>query len=162
MYRTAQDFVNDWSHAATGTIRVLEALTDDKLNQSIVEGHSSLGWLGWHLATCPVFFTGMAGLTVEPVGDPKSVPTSASEILATYKTVVERVKAAAAQTLTDEMMAESVETFSGPTPRGAILRMLIDHQTHHRGQMTVLLRQAGLPVPGLIGPTREEQQNMKK
>lgn len=41
--------------------------------------------------------------------------------------------------------------------RGKFLRMLIDHQTHHRGQMTVLLRQAGLTVPGVMGPTKEMQ-----
>jgi len=39
--------------------------------------------------------------------------------------------------------------------KGALLRFLIDHQTHHRGQMMVLLRQAGLPVPPVIGPTKE-------
>lgn len=26
----------------------------------------------------------------------------------------------------------------------------------YRGQMTILLRQAGLPVPGVMGPTKEE------
>ena len=33
---------------------------------------------------------------------------------------------------------------------------LIAHQTHHRGQMTVLMRQAGLRVPGIYGPAKEE------
>ncbi|MCJ8011022.1 DinB family protein [Paenibacillus sp. KQZ6P-2] len=160
MYRTVQDFVNEWSHAAVGTIKVLEAMSDEKLGQSIVEGHSSLGWLGWHLTTSPMFFAGMAGLSMEPVGDPKAIPTQASEIVTGYKTMAERLKNAA-ETLTDEQMVESVDTFAGPTPRGAVLRMLIDHQTHHRGQMTVLLRQAGLTVPGVIGPTREEQMKMK-
>jgi uncharacterized damage-inducible protein DinB len=36
--------------------------------------------------------------------------------------------------------------------------MMIDHQTHHRGQMTVLLRQAGLTVPGVMGPTKEQMK----
>lgn len=34
--------------------------------------------------------------------------------------------------------------------------VLIQHQNHHRGQMTVLMRQAGLPVPGIYGPAKEE------
>lgn len=160
MYRTVQDFVADWTQAAVGTTKVLEALTDDKLDQSIVEGHSSLGWLGWHLATCPSFFTGLVGVNVEPAADPKTVPAHASDIVEAYKTIVERVKVSVEQTLTDESIVETVDTFAGPAPRGAMLRMLIDHQTHHRGQMTVLLRQAGLPVPGLLGPTREDQMKM--
>ncbi|MGZ9586005.1 DinB family protein [Paenibacillus marinisediminis] len=161
MYRTVQDFTAEWTRAAGGTIKVLEALTDDKLNQSIVEGHSTLGWLGWHLATSPMFFAGLAGIKLEPVGDSKSVPSQASDIVQAYRTMVDRLASAAVHTLTDEAMVENVETFMGPAPRGAVLRMMIDHQTHHRGQMTVLLRQAGLPVPGVLGPTREEQQNMK-
>jgi uncharacterized damage-inducible protein DinB len=41
-------------------------------------------------------------------------------------------------------------------PRGATLQSLVVHQAHHRGQMTVLMRQAGLRVPGVYGPAREE------
>jgi len=36
------------------------------------------------------------------------------------------------------------------------LQVLVVHQAHHRGQMTVLMRQAGLKVPGVYGPAREE------
>jgi uncharacterized damage-inducible protein DinB len=36
------------------------------------------------------------------------------------------------------------------------LQALISHEIHHRGQMTVLMRQAGLKVPGIYGPAREE------
>jgi uncharacterized damage-inducible protein DinB len=40
--------------------------------------------------------------------------------------------------------------------RGFTLTSLILHQVHHRGQMTVLMRQAGLEIPGLYGPARQE------
>ena len=40
--------------------------------------------------------------------------------------------------------------------RGMTLFYLIAHQAHHRGRMTVLMRQAGLKVPGIYGPAREE------
>ena len=40
--------------------------------------------------------------------------------------------------------------------RGFTLDVLVRHQTHHRGQMTVLMRQAGLRVPGVCGPARED------
>ena len=40
--------------------------------------------------------------------------------------------------------------------RGMTLFYLILHQAHHRGQMEVLMRQAGLKVPGIYGPAREE------
>ena len=40
--------------------------------------------------------------------------------------------------------------------RGTTLSLLINHQAHHRGQMTVLMRQAGVPVVGVYGPAKEE------
>jgi len=36
----------------------------------------------------------------------------------------------------------------------------VGHQIHHRGQMTGLMRQAGLKIPGLYGPAREEWEAM--
>ena len=63
-----------------------------------------------------------------------------------------------AATLTDAMLVEEVPAFGGQMLRGKLLRLLVDHQTHHRGQMTVLLRQAGLVVPPVMGPTQEMQK----
>lgn len=155
MYRTVDDFVQDWSLSAQGTLKVLQSLTDEKLNQAIVEGHNTLGWLGWHLASAPAFFMGQIGLTVEPAGDVQQVPDRAADIVNAYDKMAEAVKQAVQQNLTDEQIVEPINTFAGMMPRGKMLRVLIDHQTHHRGQMTVLLRQAGLFVPGVLGPTRE-------
>ena len=40
--------------------------------------------------------------------------------------------------------------------RGYALLAMTKHRAHHRGQMTVLMRQAELPVVGIYGPAREE------
>lgn len=158
MYRTVNDFLVDWEKSANGTIQVLESMRDDKLNQAIVDGHSTLGWLGWHLTTSIGFFAKIIGLSVQIPGNPKKVPEKAQEIIQAYKLVAEEFKGQCKDKLTDEKLLEEIGGFGAPTPRGVILRTLIDHQTHHRGQMTVLLRQAGLPVPGVMGPTKEDQQ----
>gem|GEM_PF-5815448 len=44
--------------------------------------------------------------------------------------------------------------------KGQTLIYLLLHQTHHRGQMTVLMRQAGLKVSGIYGPAKEEWEAM--
>ncbi|MGP4039238.1 DinB family protein [Gracilibacillus sp. D59] len=155
MYRKVDDFITDWKNGAQGTIQVLESLTDEKLDQAIVEGHSTLGWLGWHLATAPAFFAGVVGLNVKASGNPSQVPAQAETIVQAYKKIVDDVQKEA-ELLTDDQLAEEIDSFGNTTTRGAMLRTLIDHQTHHRGQMTVLLRQAGLKVPGVMGPTKEE------
>jgi len=44
--------------------------------------------------------------------------------------------------------------------RGNTLNALIYHQAHHRGQVTVLMRQAGVPIVGVYGPAKEEWEAM--
>ncbi|OCS91072.1 DinB family protein [Caryophanon latum] len=157
MYRTIEDFQADWAKSAEGTTRVFEALTDDKLHVAIADEHNSLGWLAWHLTTSPSFFGNvLADFGFAAVENAQTTPASAADIVAAYKRVV--------QDVTDKMNALTDEDLLKPsklpdgTLNGGLLRLMIDHQTHHRGQMTVLLRQAGLPVPSVMGPTKEDQQ----
>lgn len=155
MYRQVDDFIKDWAVAANKTLQVLGAVTDDKLGQSTLEGHSTLGWLGWHLAETAGLFGHWVGLTVPMIGKDEAVPATAGEIVAAYEKAAEALKEEASK-LSDEDLLTETGIAILPT-RGAVLRSLIDHQTHHRGQMMVLLRQAGLPVPPVMGPTKEMQ-----
>ncbi len=56
---------------------------------------------------------------------------------------------------TDKTMTETIEFIGQQMPNGSLLLFLLQHQSHHRGQMTVLMRQAGLTVPGIYGPAKE-------
>ena len=57
---------------------------------------------------------------------------------------------------TDADLPGEIDMYGEKWPRGQTLQALIAHEAHHRGQMTVLMRQAGLAVPGVYGPAREE------
>lgn len=156
MYRKVEDFMIDWTQSADGTLRVIQAITDDTLDFSIVEGHNSLGWLAWHLVGAAGAFAQFAGLKVEGIDQSEPQPTLVADIASTYETIAQAIKEEA-KTLTDESLLEEVSSFTGPTERGRLLRAMIDHQNHHRSQMTVLLRQANLTVPPIMGPTKEMQ-----
>jgi uncharacterized damage-inducible protein DinB len=42
-------------------------------------------------------------------------------------------------------------------PRGAVLRsIMLNHWYHHRGQLSVYLRQLNVPVPSIYGPSADE------
>lgn len=56
----------------------------------------------------------------------------------------------------DETLLEQIDFFGMKMTKGSLLLFLNQHQTHHRGQMTILMRQAGLSVPGIYGPSKEE------
>jgi len=53
------------------------------------------------------------------------------------------------------MMHEDREIFS--IPRVAFLRsVMLNHWYHHRGQLTVYLRQLGVPIPSIYGASADE------
>ena len=42
-------------------------------------------------------------------------------------------------------------------PRAALLRsIMLNHWYHHRGQLSVYLRELGVPVPSIYGPSADE------
>ncbi|MBB5149530.1 MULTISPECIES: DinB family protein [Ureibacillus] len=155
MYRKIDDFIKDWQHNSAGTIAIMESITEDKKYVAIVEGHNSLEFLSWHLTNAPLFFCGLIGQSLNVQINPSTPPTTMKEIIDEYKKVNEEV-VNAVKKLDDSSLEKEVDMIGQPTAIGAVLRMLIDHQTHHRAQMQVLLRQAGLPVPGVMGPTKEQ------
>lgn len=154
MYRKAEDFLADWKNASKGTLKAIQAVPVDKMDVAIVEGHNSLGWLAWHLVGVNAAFGHFAGLQIPGPGADMPQPDTMEEIAQYYEQVQHAYTAEVAK-LTDEQLLEEVEVFGGKMPRGQLLRIVIDHQTHHRGQMTVLIRQAGLKVPPVMGPTKE-------
>lgn len=56
----------------------------------------------------------------------------------------------------DADMEKEVNMYGQMWKNGVTLQILISHQIHHRAQLTVLMRQAGLVVPGIMGPSKEE------
>ncbi|MDB4952047.1 MAG: dinB family protein [Gemmatimonadetes bacterium] len=159
MYRKIEDFEQTWARESESTLKVLRALTDESLAQPVADGHQTLGGLAWHLT---VALTGIAGQMGLPVDGPeRGMPMpSAAEIAAAYEAAARSVAEEVRECWTDELIAEPVPFFGRETPAGVALTFLVLHQTHHRGQMTVLMRQAGLKVPGMYGPAKEEMDAM--
>lgn len=156
MFRRIEDFIEQWEEERQGTIKLLRTLTDESLTQAIVPGGRTLGFLGWHLAVTLPEFLGKAGLRVSGPGEHEPVPASAERIAAAYEGASASIAKQLRDTWPDDSLTETVSMYGQTWTRGVALEMLIRHEAHHRGQMTVLMRQAGLPVHGMYGPSREE------
>jgi uncharacterized damage-inducible protein DinB len=158
MFRSIDDFASAWQMEAESTLKVLHSLTDASLAQAVVPGGRTLGFLAWHI-TCTLTEMGShAGLTIDgPTAQkPEDVPKRAADIVAQYEKSAAMVVPAVRAKWSDAQLGEMIPMYGEQWPRGTMLNALIAHQTHHRGQMTVLMRQAGVPVPGMYGPSKEE------
>jgi uncharacterized damage-inducible protein DinB len=156
MFRRIEDFAAQWPVEREATLRNLRNITDDALGQAIAPGGRTLGFLAWHITVTFAEMLGKAGLRPdgpEP-GDP--VPARAADIAAAYDRASASVLEQVTSRWTDDMLTDMLDMYGQTWPRGMVLEALIRHEAHHRGQLTVLMRQAGLPVAGVYGPSREE------
>ncbi|CAN5688829.1 DinB family protein [soil metagenome] len=156
MFRRLEDFAEDFQDERSGTLKVLRALTDESLSQAIVPGGRTLGFLGWHITGSFREMLGLLGLTPDGPEQGAPVPASAAEIAAAYDAASASALTAVMNTWSDDMLEDDVQMYGLTWKRGFVLDVLVRHEAHHRGQMTVLMRQAGLAVPGPYGPGREE------
>ncbi|WP_226658765.1 DinB family protein [Pseudalkalibacillus hwajinpoensis] len=159
MFRSLEDFVPTWERETAQTTKLLSHLTDESLSQQVAPNHFTLEKLGIHLSQAITYMMSSAGLDLAPLEERESY--NAKEIAALYKQTAEGFVRVLQEQWSDEKLLETTTFFGSETTYGSILLLLLQHQTHHRGQMTVLMRQAGLTVPGMVGPSREEWAAMK-
>jgi uncharacterized damage-inducible protein DinB len=154
MFRNVQDFLATWQVEGNSTLRVFNALSDLSLAQSVAPGSYTLGSLAGHITGSIAKIPAHAGLLPMPAETP-ALPTVAA-IIAAYEHNAKRVTDAVAEKWSDAQLGEEIPMFGRSFRRGAVLALLIAHQGHHRAQMTVLMRQAGLKVPGVYGPSQDD------
>jgi len=156
MYTSIAEFIQEWNQEAGSTQKVLDALTDNSLQQQVSSEDRTLGRIAWHIVTSTPGMLIEFGIKVEPVENSGTVPSSAKELAETFRKVSAETIDAVKKEWTDGSLMEMVNVFGMTMPKAVTLSLLIKHIIHHRGQMTVLMRQAGLKVPGIYGPAREE------
>lgn len=148
---------------AQSTRRVLERVPDDKLGWRPHEKSRTLGELAMHIATVP---GGVAEFVVESPAQARPFsagpsPKSASELIPALDQSIATAKKAlggmddATLLATWRLVDGERELFA--IPRVAFLRsIMLNHWYHHRGQLTVYLRELGVALPPIYGPTADE------
>lgn len=159
MYQSIQSFITEYQNECKFTQKILNSLTDASLKQEIAPGFRTLGTLAWHLVPKGGILT-PTGLTFEAPSEHSEAPKSAAEIAKTYSIASTALIEAVQTQWTDEKLQESVNMFGQQWKNGFTLGIFLKHEIHHRGQLTILMRQAGLPVLGIYGPSKEEWINM--
>ena len=156
MFNTIEAFLMNWGHESGSTQKVLDVLTNESLGQEVTPEDRTLGRIALHVTTTLHEMMAQTGLEFEATPHDAPVPATAAEIAEEYRASNAGMVAAIKEQWTDDSLAELVDMYGERWPVGTVLSILTSHQTHHRGQMTVLMRQAGLAVPGVYGPSREE------
>lgn len=156
MYATISDFIREWNWEAQLTQKVLDGLTNDSLKQKVYPEGRTLGRIVWHFTTNIPEYLAHFGLKVDEVENKENVPNSAKEIAETFKILSSSAIKTIEEQWTDESLKEVQTAFGRKETNAQILMGLIKHIVHHRGQVTILMRQAGLKPFGVYGPPKED------
>jgi len=156
MYRSINDFIREWRQESELTSRVLHALSDESLQQPVAPGLRTLGRIAWHI-TCSIKENMTpAQLDFTAPLSTTEVPAVASKLAQFYDQASRSFTEAVEQQWTDATLGEERDFYGQNKTVADILNLHVHHEIHHRGQLLILMRQAGIAVPDVYGPTFEQ------
>ena len=155
-------FLQELEQEAHATRRALERVPENKLDWRPHPKSMSLGQLSLHIAVMPGAIAELStqspfqvkNFTQEPATSTSQLLSTLDESLAKARQVLKNTDDAALGTMW-KMVDGEKEIMA--IPRAALLRtVMLNHWYHHRGQLTVYLRELGVPVPSIYGPSADE------
>lgn len=142
---------NDWQRAKEYTIEYLNTMPADKYSFKAVDSLRSFAQQMLHLATANVFL--MATATDTPPLSWASFGLEKSPTAQNKDSVMYYVKASydfamnAAKNSDPAKWKEKKTIFGFETTRYALMQKTFEHQTHHRGQTTIYIRENDIIPP---------------
>ena len=147
---------------AETTRRVLERVPGDRLSWKPHAKSMSLGQLALHIAMVPGAVAQLS--TQAQVPPPQFIhpePASAAELIPALDKSIQQATEVL-RGMDDAALGRTWRVVDGDkevmaVPVGGLLRsIMLNHWYHHRGQLSVYLREVGVPVPSIYGPSADE------
>jgi len=159
---TVEALLQELEQEAQTTRRVLERVPGDRLTGKPHDKSMSLGQLALHVAMVPGAVAEISRQSPVQVPDFKHpTATSAAELIPALEQSIATARKIVGA-MDDAALASTWRAMDGEKevmalPVGALLRsIMLNHWYHHRGQLSVYLRQVGVPVPSIYGPSADE------
>jgi uncharacterized damage-inducible protein DinB len=159
----SQALLPEFDQEMAGTRTVLQRIPMDNYDWKPHTKSFNMGKLATHVAHLP----GWATMTVatneldlsQPFEQPQ--PKTTEELLALFEQTSAEARKALEGVSDEELMKPWTLRMGDRTiftmPKIAVIRgMVMNHIIHHRAQLTVYLRLNDVPVPGLYGPSADD------
>ena len=158
----AAEVVNEMEREAEITNRLFDIIPNDKLDWRPHPKAKSLGELAMHIAVLP---GNVAELAVNDVHEFTGIPkdpevTSRKQIQTAFAESLEKAKEIVRTTDDENAVKEVCIIVNGnivfAAPRIGFWRtVLLNHNYHHRGQLSTYLRTLDIPLPSIYGPSAD-------
>ena len=155
----------EFDHEMALARKVIERVAEDKLGWAPHEKSMTLGRLATHVAEIPHWgqtILNDAEFNMAEGSYTPRIATTVAAMLAIFDEETAMTRASLASKSDAELMSTWVFKHNGTEmfsmPRVAAFRgWVMNHLIHHRGQLTVYLRQTGSKVPSIYGPSADER-----
>jgi uncharacterized damage-inducible protein DinB len=154
----------EFDHEMATTRRLLERVPDDRLAWKPHAKSFSLGQLAQHVANIPTWgYMTLAQPEIDLLTFPPPPELGSGDAILQF---FERNAGDARKSLVGRTDAELMAPWSlkrgdhtmFTMPKATVWRTFVmNHLVHHRGQLSVYLRQQDVPLPSMYGPSADEQ-----
>lgn len=158
-------FRDELEAESTGTRKMLALVPSDKLDWAPHPKSMKMKALATHIADLPTWIS--LGLTTDEL-DFNTSPynpedcKSGEELVAYYDRCVKKAfddLASAKESVLEEIWTlRGGEVIYSKTTKLVTIRHAFSQITHHRAQLGVYLRLLDIPIPGVYGPSADDQQ----
>ncbi len=163
----AESLLPEFDHEMDGTRRVIERVTDSILDWKAHQKSNTVSWVASHLADIPSWTDICVNHDSYDVNPPGGQPDQVKELgsVAEILDALDQNVAAAREVIAaaaDDQFFKSWSLLQGgqvqmTMPRIAVVRsFILNHNIHHRAHLCVYLRLNDIPVPGLYGPSADD------
>ena len=158
----ASGFLQEFDAEMAATRRLLERVPEDDLDWKPHPKSRSIGDLATHVTELPRWGIRFLKDSFQVGSEKAPTMTDAAAYVARFDENVSAARTNLANA-SDEFMEKEFtvfkpngEVFFKHSRRSIVRRILLNHLIHHRGQLTVYLRELDRPLPGIYGPTADE------
>jgi uncharacterized damage-inducible protein DinB len=166
--KISETLVPEFDHEFANTRKVLERCPEEKYGWKPHPKSFTMADLATHIANMPEWASmavSQDSFDYAPPGAPpykQEAVKTRKELLEKFDNGIAQCRAAIMGASDEQLLAEwSLLAGGKPVftmPRVAVLRaMILNHIIHHRAQLGLYLRLLDVPVPGMYGPSADEQ-----
>jgi uncharacterized damage-inducible protein DinB len=161
----SQNLLPEFDEEMKNTRKLLECVPDDKFDYQPHPKSMTLARLASHVAEMPswtAFTLDLEVLDMAPDTKPK-IWTSRAVLLESFDKGVAEARSKIAAATDEQWQVMWTFKYGGKhimsMPRAAVMRSVImNHLIHHRAQLGVFLRLNDVEIPGMYGPSADEQK----
>ena len=156
MYHSITAFLEDWDFEVHKTVSVFSLLTNETRGVKVHDNVRTLERLAFHIPQVISDIGIQLGLLDNDQLAGQKTPADLAQLTHIYKDYHQRMSVAVQAQWQDNILEGDIPLFGKAWKRGDVLSLLVQHEIHHRSQMSVIMRILDLPVPELYGPVRED------